>query len=219
MQPHDAAELQQRLATLAERIPLLLSPAQSELLVRYIALLQRWNSTYNLTSVREPAQMLSQHLVDCLAVIPPLRHYYEGRALRVLDVGSGGGLPGVVIAVLDPHITVTCVDSVGKKASFVQQVAAELGLSNLQARHARVEQLRAAPFEVIASRAFASLSDLVRLTRPHLAPGGAWMAMKGKHPDAELSALPNDIDVFHVEQLDVPELGAERCLVWMRPSL
>ena len=219
MPPPEAAELQDRLAALAERIPLPLSAAQSNVLIRYLALLQRWNATYNLTAVREPAQMLTQHLVDCLAVISPLRRHCGDMPLRVLDVGSGGGLPGVVIAALNPQMAVTCVDSVGKKTAFMQQAAAELGLRNLQAQHARVEQLKAEPFQLITSRAFASLSDFALLTRSLLAPGGIWMAMKGKTPDAELADLPKEVAVFHVEQLDVPDLAAERCLVWMRPSL
>jgi 16S rRNA (guanine527-N7)-methyltransferase len=133
-------------------------------------------------------------------------------------VGSGGGLPGAVIAVLNPAIDVTCVDTVGKKAAFVQQVAASLRLRNLHSQHARVEQMKAAAFDVVTSRAFASLTDFVALTRQHLAPAGVWLAMKGKDPVDERAALPVDIDVFHVEQLTVPGLDAERCLVWMRPK-
>ena len=198
---------------------LALDDATTAQLGRYLDLLLRWNATYNLTAVREPAQMLTQHLVDCLAVISPLRRHCGDMPLRVLDVGSGGGLPGVVIAALNPQMAVTCVDSVGKKTAFMQQAAAELGLRNLQAQHARVEQLKAEPFQLITSRAFASLSDFALLTRSLLAPGGIWMAMKGKTPDAELADLPKEVAVFHVEQLDVPDLAAERCLVWMRPSL
>ncbi len=188
-------------------------------LEQFLGLLARWNAAYNLTAVREPAQMRAQHLADCLAVVDPLRrHLGPGRRARILDVGSGGGLPGVVLAVADAAWDVTCVDAVGKKAAFVRQVAAELGLANLHAAHARVEALNAAaPYDVITARAFASLSELARLTRGLLAPGGAWMAMKGKRPDDELAALPSEIEVFHVEPLTVPGLDAERCLIWMRP--
>lgn len=193
-----------------------LPDAQADTLLAYLALLQRWNAHYNLTAVRDPAQMLTQHLADCLAVIGPLRRETGDAPVRLLDVGSGGGLPGVVIAALNPHIEVTCVDTVGKKAAFVQQAAGELRLTNLHAAHARVEQLRAAPFGVITSRAFASLADFVALSRERLAPGGVWLAMKGRTPTAEIDALPADIDVFHVEQLQVPGLAAERCIVWMR---
>ena len=192
------------------------TPAQTAALLQYLELLQRWNTTYNLTAVRDPGEMLTQHLADCLALIPPLqRHQAQG---RLLDVGSGGGLPGVVIAVMLPGIDVTCVDTVGKKAAFVRQVAATLRLPNLHAEHARVEQMRQSAFDVVTSRAFASLADFTRWTRARLAPGGVWLAMKGKHPDDEIAALPADVAVFHVEPLAVPGLDAQRCLVWMRPA-
>ena len=203
--------------SLSEALGLGISDAQGELLMRFMALLQRWNGTYNLTAVRDPAQMQSQHLADCLTVVPALRRHREATgAKRLLDVGSGGGLPGVVLAVLEDSLSVYCVDTVGKKAAFVRQVAAELGLRNLHAEHARVEQLKLPPFDIVTSRAFASLADFTALTRQHLAPGAVWMAMKGKRPDEEVATLPADIDVFHVEPLLVPGLDAERCLVWMR---
>jgi len=201
----------------AEALHTPLTAEQAEQLLAYLGLLARWNKTYNLTAIRDPGQMLVQHGLDSLSVLAPLLRHSGGRPLRLLDVGSGGGLPGVVLALTRPEIAVTCVDTVGKKASFVRQVAAELRLPNLQARHARVETLDEPPFDVITARAFASLADLVALTRPLLAPGGVWMAMKGQHPADELAALPPDIDVFHVEPLAVPGLDAERCLVWMRP--
>jgi 16S rRNA (guanine527-N7)-methyltransferase len=210
--------LRPALRAAALRLTLDLSDAQADALLAYVALLQRWNVTYNLTSVREPAQMLSQHIADCLAVIGPLRRHIGTGNSRLLDVGSGGGLPGIVIAILNPAIDVTCVDAVGKKAAFVRQATGELGLRNLHAQHVRVEQLKAQPFDVVTSRAFASLADFAQLTRRHLAPGGVWMAMKGKDPVDELAQLPADIDVFHVEQLDVPGLDAKRCLVWMRST-
>jgi 16S rRNA (guanine527-N7)-methyltransferase len=201
-----------------EDLQLVTSASQRTALLDYLALLERWNATYNLTAVRDPAQMLVQHLADCLAVIGPLRRECGAGAFRLMDVGSGGGLPGVVIAILSPEIEVTCLDAVGKKAAFVRQVAGELKLRNLRAHHARVEQLEAASFDVISSRAFASLADFVRLTRAHLSNQGAWLAMKGKTPDLEIADLPDGIDVFHVEQLRVPGLGADRCIVWMRPK-
>lgn len=214
-----AAGLREALAEIDRTLALDLADTQLDTLLTYLALLQRWNATYNLTAVRDPAQMLTQHLADCLAVIGPLRrHLGNGQPQRVLDVGSGGGLPGVVIAALNPGVHVTCVDTVGKKAAFVRQAAGELGLKNLFAEHARVEQLKAAPFDVVVSRAFASLADFTRLTRQHLAPQGVWMAMKGKSPDDEMVQLPADVAVFHVEHLTVPGLPAERCLVWMRPQ-
>lgn len=206
------------LADWSGRLSLNISDIQGELLHRFMALLQRWNGTYNLTAVRDPALMWTQHLADCLAVVPALRRRRSAcNAARLLDVGSGGGLPGVVLAILEDTLSVTCVDTVGKKAAFVRQVAAELGLRNLHAEHSRVEQLAAASFDIVTSRAFASLIDFTSLTKRHLAPGAVWMAMKGKRPADEMAALPAGIEVFHVEPLSVPGLDAERCLVWMRP--
>jgi len=137
-------------------------------------------------------------------------------AMRLLDVGSGAGLPGVVIAICHPEITVSCVDAVAKKAAFVQQVAVALQLPNLHSIHARVENLDD-HYNVISSRAFASLTDFTSVSAQALAPGGVWMAMKGKHPADEIAALPASVTVFHVEPLAVPGLAAERCIVWMRP--
>ena len=204
-----------------------LMSSQVDRLLAYLDLLQRWNATYNLTAVRDPQQMLTQHLADCLATVRPLSRQFDclpgsddgGPSLRVLDVGSGGGLPGVVLAAMFPRWQIVCVDTVGKKAAFIRQAALELGLSNLGAEHARVESLQAVKsFDVITSRAFSSLADFVQLTQPLLAPQGVWMAMKGKTPRDELSALPDGVKVFHVEPLVVPGLNAERCLVWMRPA-
>ena len=202
----------------AGALGLVLTGPTLDSLVAYLALLRKWNAAYNLTAVRDAVQMRTQHLADCLAVIEPLRRQTApARALRILDVGSGGGLPGVVLALVEPAWDVSCVDAVGKKAAFIRQAAGELALPNLHALHARVEALAGPPFDVITSRAFASLPDFVRLTRPLLAPGGVWMAMKGRRPDDELATLPADIDVFHVEPLAVPGLDADRCLIWMRP--
>ncbi len=192
------------------------TPQQEQQLLQYLDLLQRWNTTYNLTAVRDRQGMLAQHLADCLAVVQPLSRVLPKG--RVLDVGSGGGLPGVVLAIMKPSLEVTCVDTVGKKAAFIRQVAGALGLNNLHAAHARVEALTLSPFDLITSRAFASLLDFTRLTEPLLAERGVWMAMKGKSPDDEMAHLPPAVSVFHVEHLKVPTLDAERCLVWMRPA-
>ena len=193
-----------------------LSQAQRGLLLRYLDMLGRWNQVYNLTAVRDPNEMLTQHLLDSLAVVEPLRRQTGGAAGRLLDVGSGGGLPGVVIAICCPQLKVDCLDAVGKKAAFVQQVAAGLGLPNLRGVHGRVEKVTDR-YDVVSSRAFASLADFVIGSRQALAEQGVWLAMKGKHPEDEIAALPADVAVFHVEQLSVPELAAQRCIVWMRP--
>jgi 16S rRNA (guanine527-N7)-methyltransferase len=210
----DPAAEREALRRDAQALGLDMPAAALDRLLAYLALLRKWNAAYNLTAVRDAAQMRVQHLADCLAVVGPLRRWRGGG--RLLDVGSGGGLPGVVLAVVEPGWDVSCVDAVGKKAAFIRQVAGELALPNLHARHARVEALPGPPVDVITSRAFAALPDFVRLTRPLLVPGGVWLAMKGRRPDDELAALPADIDVFHVEPLTVPGLTADRCLIWMR---
>lgn len=202
------------------------TPTQQTQLAHYMAMLQQWNGTYNLTALRAPQDMLSHHLADCLAVVEPLRDALGMNcaaaqttpAVRnVLDVGSGGGLPGVVVAILNPALSVTCVDTVGKKAAFVRQVAAELGLPNLRAEHARVEQLKGS-YRVITSRAFASLVDFVKWTQHLLADEGVWMAMKGKLPGDELSELPPCAVLDRIQPLEVPGLDAERCIVWLKSA-
>lgn len=213
MSPALAAGLQQGLAELG----LDLSAQQQQQLLDYVALIAKWNQVYNLTAVRQPADMLSQHLLDSLSVIAPLRRHTGGAGLKLLDVGSGAGLPGVVIAICCPEIQVDCVDTVAKKAAFVQQAAATLKLPNLRGLHARVESL-AGPYGVITSRAFASLADFTAWSWDALAADGAWLAMKGKRPDEEIAVLPPGVEMFHVEPLRVPQLEAERCIVWMRKA-
>ncbi len=199
-------------------------------LLGYLTLLQKWNKAYNLTALRSPEEMLTHHLLDSLAVIAPLQTQVAalhdlcgaatgelGGGVRLLDVGSGAGLPGVVIAIMCPTISVDCVDAVAKKAGFIQQVALTLPLKNLRGRHSRIENLTDS-YHVIGSRAFASLSDFVSLSAANLSANGVWMAMKGKRPTQEMASLPTMARVFHVEQLQVPGLAAERCLVWMRKS-
>jgi 16S rRNA (guanine527-N7)-methyltransferase len=215
--------LRQQLQAGADALALGLTDAQITLLMDFLALLQKWNKVYNLTSVRDPQEMMTHHLLDSLAAVPPLRRHVavlsgEGHhAVRLLDVGSGGGLPGVVFAICCPDVDVSCVDTVGKKAAFIQQAAVALKLRNLHGVHARVETLTT-PFDIISCRAFASLPDFVTWSRAALvAPHGVWLAMKGKHPEDEITALPTDVSVFHVEQLTVPGLDAERCIIWMKP--
>ena len=194
-----------------------LSADQQQRLLDYVAMIQKWNKVYNLTALRNPADMLTHHLLDSLTAVAPLARHTQGQPIRVLDVGSGGGLPGVVLAICMPELTVTCVDTVAKKAAFVQQVAATLKLPNLRGIHARVESLTE-PYPVICSRAFASLPDFVTWSRSALAEGGVWMAMNGKQPQDEIAALPPETQVFHVEPLTVPGLDVERCMVWLRPA-
>ena len=201
----------------AQALGLNLSDDQIQRLLDYVALIQKWNKVYNLTALRDPADMLTHHLLDSLTAIAPLSRHTQGQSIRVLDVGSGGGLPGVVLAICMPELNVSCVDTVAKKAAFVQQVAVSLKLPNLRGLHARVETLTD-PYQVICSRAFASLPDFVTWSRSALAEGGVWMAMKGKHPQDEIAALAADVKVFHVEPLTVPGLDVERCMVWMRPE-
>lgn len=219
----DHVTLRAQLQAGAEALGLGLGESQFGQLMDFLALLQKWNKVYNLTAVRAPQEMLTHHLLDSLAAVAPLRRHVSGlqqgggAAVKLLDVGSGGGLPGVVFAICCPEVDVSCVDTVGKKAAFIQQAAVALKLRNLHGVHARVETL-AGPFDIISCRAFASLPDFVTWSRGALAaPHGVWLAMKGKHPDDEIAALPPGVGVFHVEPLNVPGLDAERCIVWMRP--
>lgn len=197
-----------------------LSDVQVGQLLDYLDLIGKWTQVYNLTAVRDPAEMLTHHLLDSLAAITPLRRHLAEAGLiqaSLLDVGAGAGLPGVVIAICCPEVAVSCVDTVSKKAAFIKQAALSLKLGNLAGIHARVETLTQ-PFDVICSRAFASLHDFTQWSVGALAPAGVWMAMKGKHPADEITALPVLVQVFHVEQLAVPGLDAERCIVWMRQN-
>ena len=223
------------LVSAASTLGLDLADARIDLLLAYMDWLHKWNKVYNLTALRHPDEMLSHHLIDSLTAVGPLqRHIASQRQqgalpqtgpVHVLDVGSGGGLPGVVLAICLPDVRVTCVDTVNKKAAFIQQVAVALRMPNLKGLHARVETVQGG-FDVVTSRAFASLVDFTAWSRKALQPGAVWMAMKGKHPTEELAALAArsasqaeaGVDVFHVEPLHVPGLDAERCMVWMRPA-
>lgn len=178
-------------------------------LLAYLALLEKWNRVYNLTAIRDPARMVEQHLLDSLAAVPLF-----ARSKRVLDVGSGGGLPGIPLAIARPELSVTLIDTVSKKTAFLTQAKGELGLANLAVVSGRVEEYRPeARFNIITSRAFAELALFVNLTRHLLAPGGRWLALKGVQPDDELAALPPDIRVAAVYPLAVPGLAAERCVI------
>jgi len=220
----DPSRLDGRLEALAPSLGVELTPIERQRLLAYMALIQRWTKVYNLTAVRNTGEMFTHHLLDCLAVVAPLRRGTGAAgkgALRVLDVGSGAGLPGVILAMLNPDWQVTCVDAVAKKAAFIRQAAAELQIPNLQGVHGRVEAsgtFQKPQFDLITSRAFASIQDFTTLTRGLLAPRGVWAAMKAHLSPEEQSAIPSDVEMFHVEQLDVPELNEKRCLVWLKPQ-
>jgi 16S rRNA (guanine527-N7)-methyltransferase len=209
-----------------ESLALDLMDSQVRTLLDYQDLIGKWTKVYNLTAVRDPAEMLTHHLLDSLAAVLPLQKWLLSNApqggvrghAKLLDVGSGAGLPGVVFAVCCPTLSVTCVDTVGKKAAFIKQAALTLGLTNLTGLHARVETITES-FDVICSRAFASLADFTSLSAKALAPDGVWMALKGKHPADEMAELPVVVSAFHVEQLVVPGLDADRCVVWLRRQL
>jgi len=192
-----------------------LRSAQVQAFVDYLRTVERWNATYNLTAVRDPAAMVAQHLLDCLAAAAALARRREASdRRRILDVGSGAGLPGLVLAVVYPESEIFCVDSVGKKTAFINQAAGVLRARNVIVLQSRVESLSAPQCDVITSRAFAPLSDFVRLTRHLLDENGEWMAMKSREAEAE-AALLRDVDAS-IEPLAVPGLGAARCIVWMK---
>lgn len=193
-----------------------LVPAQVDRLLTYVAVLSKWNRIYNLTAVRSREEIIKRHLLDSLSLVAPIRRETGGFPFRLLDVGSGAGLPGAVVAAAIDHADVTCVDAAAKKVSFVQQVAGELALLNLRAVHSRVEDLEAHPFNLVTARAFAPLAILVASTRRHLIWAGKWVAMKGREPREEIAALPEDVEAFHVEHPRIPGLNAARCLVWIK---
>ncbi len=206
--------LEQDLILGADALGVALTNQQAGQLLAYIEMLQKWNQVYNLTAIKDHQQMLTQHVLDCLAVVSPLKQMAQN-AKSLLDVGAGGGLPSVVLAIACPTLRVVAVDAVAKKAAFIQTVSHTLGVANLQGLHARIETL-SQPFDVVCSRAFASLEDFVSGTRKSLALGGYWMAMKGHIPENEIAKLPQDIEPFSTQSLQVPGLDAQRCLVWMR---
>ncbi len=189
---------------------------QVEQLISHLELLVKWSQTYNLTAIREPTAILRQHLLDSLASVPALLRA-DPAYKTIVDVGSGAGFPGLTLAIALPESKVLCVDSVGKKVGFIRQVIAELGIGNAVAAHSRIESLQPIEADLVTSRAFASLADFTKLSRKHLSPSGVWMAMKGRTPTTEVDELDADVEVFHVEQLHVPGVEAERCLVWLRP--
>lgn len=214
-------DFERRLTGAARALGLAMKPGQAQTLLTYMQQMQRWNRTYNLTAVRDAGQMLVQHVFDSLAIIQPLRlalgdaTVSSGR--HIVDVGSGGGLPGVVIAAMEPQWQVRCVDAVEKKMAFVRQMTGVLNLPNLHAVHARIESLPPLDADIVISRAFASLDDFAALAGRHVSQKGRLLAMKGREPTEEIAALQQNTGWFveRIEPLTVPELDAQRCLVWM----
>lgn len=202
----------QRLAAGLAALQLSLSQTQSQQLLDYLALLCKWNRAYNLTAVRDPGQMVTRHLLDSLAIAPWIT------AQRYIDVGTGGGLPGVPLSILFPEREFHLLDSNGKKTRFLFQVKTALGLDNMVVHQARVESFRSGePFDGVLSRAFASLEDMLRGCRQLVAPGGRLLAMKGVCPDREIDAVSAECDV-QVYPLDVPGLAEERHLLILTPG-
>lgn len=201
----------QRLAAGLEKLGVDLDAGTRERLLAYGALLMKWNRVYNLTAIRDEASMIDLHLLDSLSILP-----HVADVSRVADIGAGGGLPGIPLAICRPDCEVALVETVGKKASFLLQAKAELKLANLSVHNTRVEQFQPAEaFPAVSSRAFASLADFVRLTGHLLAPGGRWIAMKGQYPDDELAALPADCKLIESRRLQVPGVEAERHLLFI----
>jgi 16S rRNA (guanine527-N7)-methyltransferase len=215
MKNFDRGGLQKLLSEGLQEMGLAVTPAQQDQLMDYLALMFKWNSVYNLTSLRDPLQMVTHHLLDSLAAVPAFKD-----AANVLDVGSGGGLPGIVLAIVRPDMKVSMIDTVHKKTAFLTQVKAELGLGNVTVHTMRVEQLQVSDkFDVITSRAFADLSDFVSWSSHLLAAGGRYIALKGVAPKDEQERLPAEWKVTAVEPLQVPRLGAERHLVFIERSV
>jgi 16S rRNA (guanine527-N7)-methyltransferase len=199
------------------QLGLALGPEQRERLLAYVSLLEKWNRVYNLTAVREPARMVTHHLLDSLAVLRSLEARAGAEAIRVLDVGSGGGLPGIPLAIARPKWHVVMLEPVHKKGAFLTQAIAELGLANAEAAIVRVEEFRPTrPFAIVISRAFADLATFAQSSARHVAVDGNLVAMKGVHPDEELSELPDAFAVRATQRLDVPGVEGARHLVVMQ---
>jgi 16S rRNA (guanine527-N7)-methyltransferase len=185
---------------------------QNQALLRFLALLSKWNKTYNLTAIHEPERMLTHHILDSLAVLPYLVHG------NLLDVGSGGGFPGIPLAIARPEMPITLMDASQKKCGFMQQAVIELRLEKVTVVHARVESFHAEEsYQQIVSRAFSDLSDFVTKSAHLLAAGGQWLAMKGSHPQAEIAQL-KAVQIVRDIPLHIPGLSAERCLIIMEPA-
>lgn len=199
------------------QLGLSLNQSQFDGLMEYLALLVKWNRAYNLTAVRDPGDMLVRHLLDSLAVVPHLLPHIEAGE-RILDVGTGPGLPGMILAILYPEADISLLDSNGKKTRFLFQVKSSLNLSRVSIINERVEAYHpAAAYDIITSRAFASLQDMTHWCQHLLAPGGSFKAMKGVYPEAEIAAISTDYQLIDGHRLQVPGLSEERFLISLQP--
>lgn len=205
-------EVRQLLGNGIQSLGLNLSPAQFDSLLAYLELMVKWNKVYNLTAVRDKPGMVKQHLLDSLAIVPSIR------GERVLDVGSGGGLPGIPLAIARPELSITLLDSNHKKSAFQQQAVIDLGLKNVKVICARVEAVEEPGFDTIVSRAFSDLAQFVGLTRNLLKSSGEWAAMKGVFPHEEIAQLPAGVKVAETIPLHVPGLEADRHLIRLIPE-
>ena len=204
-----SAPLAQLLAEGIDQLGLTLDAAQQDKLLAYVALLAKWNKVYNLTAVREPERMIGLHILDSLSLVP---HLHEAKSM--LDVGSGGGLPGICVAIALPILEVVMLDSLQKKTTFVRQAIGELGLTNASVQCERVEHFQPArKFDVVTSRAFAELADFVSGASRLVASGGRMLAMKGVYPHDEIARIPSGMQVVEVVTLDVPQIEGQRNLV------
>jgi 16S rRNA (guanine527-N7)-methyltransferase len=215
------ANTSERLVLALDALSLNATPSQQAALLEYLSQLLRWNKTYNLTAIRNPDQALVHHIFDSLSLVPSISRVVNAQSSdtpMIVDVGSGGGLPGVILAIMLPGVRVICIDAVEKKTMFIRQMAGVLALQNLTAQHARIETLEPLQSMIVTSRAFASLEDFARLAGPHVRAGGYLLAMKGRSPDEEIETLQTltTWSAQFVQPLIVPELDSQRCLVWMQ---
>ena len=213
----DWEALSTRLKVGASQLELSIEDGQVKRLLAYLQHLDRWNGVHNLSAWKNPLDFLIHHVFDSMTLLGPLERFAKGQPLRILDAGSGPGFPAAVLAVMLPAWSVTAIDAVAKKISFIRQAAAESRIPNLSAVHVRLEDFApSTPFDIVVSRAFASLDTFAALTDHLLRPGGAWVAQKGRMPGEEIEQLREDFRVFHVEPVTVPGLDAKRHLIWMR---
>jgi 16S rRNA (guanine527-N7)-methyltransferase len=216
-----SASTSERLMFALDALSLTASPSQQAALLEYLSQLLRWNKTYNLTAIRNPDQALVHHIFDSLSLVQSISRVINAQPSdipMIVDVGSGGGLPGVILAIMLPGVRVICIDAVEKKTMFIRQMAGVLALQNLTVQHARIEMLESLQSVIVTSRAFASLEDFARLAGSHVREGGYLLAMKGRSPDEEIEALQTltTWTAQVVQPLIVPELDSQRCLVWMQ---